>query len=160
MAPRVFTVPQANALIPTMEEILQRIGEHRDEAHRHHERLQLLEVLWGDRLLDPSNPDHREALAHRTALRSAVLAMEREIQQEILGRGVRFPQGGIEHGLMDFPTTWQGRWVLLCWRLGEPRILAWHELDAGYAGRQDLTPRQAQQMGTQPPDPGLPPPGA
>jgi hypothetical protein len=30
------------------------------------------------------------------------------------------------------------REVYLCWRLGEPEVMYWHELDAGFAGRQPL----------------------
>ncbi len=28
--------------------------------------------------------------------------------------------------------------VYLCWKLGEPEVLHWHELDAGFRGRQSL----------------------
>jgi len=31
-----------------------------------------------------------------------------------------------------------GREILWCWQFGEDRIAAWHELDAGFAGRQPL----------------------
>jgi len=31
------------------------------------------------------------------------------------------------------------REVCLCWRLGEPQVMHWHELDAGFAGRQPVT---------------------
>ena len=41
-------------------------------------------------------------------------------------------------GLVDFPSIVDGRMVYLCWRLGEPEVLYWHELDAGYRGRQSL----------------------
>ena len=43
-------------------------------------------------------------------------------------------------GLVDFPSEMNGRHVLLCWRLGEPEVQFWHEVDAGYAGRQPLSP--------------------
>jgi hypothetical protein len=43
-----------------------------------------------------------------------------------------------EMGLVDFPALHQGREVYLCWRLGEAKIVGWHELDAGFAGRQDV----------------------
>ena len=42
-------------------------------------------------------------------------------------------------GLIDFIGRHQGRDVCLCWRLGEERIGYWHELDAGFAGRQPVT---------------------
>ena len=45
---------------------------------------------------------------------------------------------GIEDGLVDFPSLREGRLVYLCWRIGEPDILYWHELDAGFRGRQAL----------------------
>jgi hypothetical protein len=48
-----------------------------------------------------------------------------------------------EVGLIDFPASLAGRPVYLCWRLGEPSVQYWHELDAGFAGRQPLQPRAA-----------------
>jgi hypothetical protein len=41
-------------------------------------------------------------------------------------------------GLIDFPSLMDGRPVYLCWRLGEPEVAHWHELEAGVAGRQKL----------------------
>ena len=42
-------------------------------------------------------------------------------------------------GLIDFPSLRDGRIVLLCWQLGEDeKIEWWHELEAGFAGRQPL----------------------
>jgi hypothetical protein len=43
-----------------------------------------------------------------------------------------------ERGLIDFPAVHDGREILLCWHRGESGIQAWHEVDAGYAARQDL----------------------
>ena len=44
----------------------------------------------------------------------------------------------LDRGLVDFPTLREGREVYLCWVNGEPDIGFWHQLDAGYAGRQEL----------------------
>lgn len=42
-------------------------------------------------------------------------------------------------GLIDFPSMRDGRVVLLCWQLGEDeKIEWWHDLEAGFAGRQPL----------------------
>ena len=42
-------------------------------------------------------------------------------------------------GLIDFPSMREGRIVLLCWQLGEDeKIEWWHEIEAGFAGRQPL----------------------
>jgi len=43
-----------------------------------------------------------------------------------------------EQGLIDFPAVYQDREVYLCWKRGEDKIVAWHEIDAGYSGRQDV----------------------
>ncbi|HET9454735.1 MAG TPA: DUF2203 domain-containing protein, partial [Gemmatimonadaceae bacterium] len=42
-------------------------------------------------------------------------------------------------GLIDFPAVVEGRQVWLCWRLGEPSVQFYHELDAGFGGRKPLT---------------------
>jgi hypothetical protein len=44
----------------------------------------------------------------------------------------------LDRGLVDFPAIREGREVYLCWVEGEDQIAFWHELDAGYAGRQEL----------------------
>ena len=43
-----------------------------------------------------------------------------------------------EKGLVDFPAVHEDREICLCWSSGEESIRFWHELDAGYAGRQDI----------------------
>jgi hypothetical protein len=44
----------------------------------------------------------------------------------------------VNTGLLDFRSLKEGREVYLCWRFGEEDIEFWHELDAGFAGRQPL----------------------
>jgi hypothetical protein len=44
----------------------------------------------------------------------------------------------IARGLIDFPAILDGREVYLCWELGEDEIGWWHDLDAGYRGREPL----------------------
>lgn len=42
-------------------------------------------------------------------------------------------------GLVDFRALLDGRTVYLCWRFGEDTVGYWHELDAGFAGRQPIS---------------------
>ena len=44
----------------------------------------------------------------------------------------------INIGLLDFPALRDGREVYLCWQLGEGEIAFWHEVEAGFAGRQSI----------------------
>ena len=45
----------------------------------------------------------------------------------------------LDRGLLDFPALQDGREVYLCWvEREEDGIAFWHDLDAGYAGREPL----------------------
>jgi hypothetical protein len=61
-----------------------------------------------------------------------------KLVHQILDTGVIVKD--INTGLLDFPCLRDGREIYLCWRLGEERIEYWHEIDAGFAGRQPLDP--------------------
>lgn len=39
-------------------------------------------------------------------------------------------------GLIDFVALRDGREVYLCWKYGEDSIQFWHEIEAGFSGRQ------------------------
>lgn len=147
MTRRAFTVEEANALLPELGRILERIEEIQKGAVVHHERLQLLEVLWGERLRDADNPDHGEFARHRAGLQEAADRIGDLVEREIAGRGIRFPTGGLEHGLLDFPTILDGRWIYLCWQRGESRVGFWHEVDGGFRGRRRITDEEARRMG-------------
>jgi hypothetical protein len=44
----------------------------------------------------------------------------------------------INLGLLDFSALKDGREVYLCWQHGEGDIAFWHEVEAGFAGRQPI----------------------
>lgn len=44
----------------------------------------------------------------------------------------------INLGLLDFPALRNGREVYFCWQYGEEDIAFWHEVEAGFAGRQPI----------------------
>jgi len=56
--------------------------------------------------------------------------------QSILSLGVEIKD--LDRGLCDFPHMREGRIVYLCWQRGEETIEWWHDIDAGFAGRQPL----------------------
>ncbi len=143
----MFTVAEANLLIPSLEIVFAEVDHRMGEVQRVAEKLQVLDVLWGARVLAKDNPDYTEARGFRSEIADLMGEIEEIVEREILARGIRFPSGGLEHGLIDFPTTWQGREVYLCWRRGEPTIEAWHELEEGFVGRQELTLEHVRGMG-------------
>lgn len=144
---RAFTVTAANELIPWVESVFARLDGHRERWQKHSEQLQILEVLWGERVTSTDNPDHDEYLRHRRGLEETSRTVEGIVEQDLRARGVRLPAGGLEHGIVDFPSTYEGRWVYLCWCRGEPRISHWHELDTGFRGRQSVEAEHEIAMG-------------
>ncbi len=46
----------------------------------------------------------------------------------------------VEVGLIDFPAKRFDEKVYLCWKLGEPEVLYWHDLQSGFRGRRLLKP--------------------
>lgn len=54
--------------------------------------------------------------------------------------GCFYKDWGFSIGLVDFPAIINGREVFLCWRSDEEGILYYHDIEAGYAGRQPIPP--------------------
>ena len=147
MKRRIFTVEKANSLLPIVQEAFKAIEFHKAKIRDHGRKLEVLNLLWNDGVAQPSNPDYEAFQVYKRSIENDVSEIERIIQEEIVSRGIRFPVGGIENGLVDFPTTYEGRWVYLCWQNGEPELLYWHETDAGFNGRQRITAEHRRLMG-------------
>ena len=45
---------------------------------------------------------------------------------------------GIKYGLVDFLSLREGKEVYLCWKNPEQQIEYWHDIQAGFAGRQRI----------------------
>jgi hypothetical protein len=127
----LFTVERANRTLPLVRKIVE------DVVRQHR--------LWREKILEL---DLVASAARASEPRERAEDLEREAQvlaREIDGFQHELEQLGIQLkdrrlGLVDFPSEMNGRDILLCWRLGEPEVQFWHELDAGYAGRQPLSP--------------------
>lgn len=154
MPRHAFSVEEANALLPHVRATFRRIRAGMEALRRRADKIAVLDVLWGKEIREPDNPDHDELVAHRRSMARIQRAIERLVEDRLTERGIRFPAGGLEHGLIDFPTTLDGRWVYLCWHAGEDRVEYWHEVTAGFAGRRPITPDVAERMGLQS-DPAL-----
>jgi|SRR5579862_3984119 len=129
--PKLFTPQQANAMLPLLRSILRDVTTLAHELH-----------------------DQQESIQSSTAAKTALTAAHRE---EMVQLEAEFERGrdrmhdyldelqnlGIElkdpfTGLVDFRAKMEGREVYLCWRMDEPEVAHWHELDKGFAGRQKL----------------------
>jgi hypothetical protein len=127
----LFTVDQANRTLPLVRKIVE------DVVVQHRRwRETILELDLVASTARPDEPRDRADVLEREA---QVLAREIDgYQRELEQLGIQLKDRRL--GLVDFPSEMNGRHVLLCWRLGEPEVQYWHEVDAGYAGRQPLSP--------------------
>ncbi|MDE3151362.1 MAG: DUF2203 domain-containing protein [Gemmatimonadota bacterium] len=126
-----FTVDQANATLPLVRKIVA------DVVRVH--------ASWREKILEldlaASSAQAERDRGETERLEREVQALAREIsgfQRELDSLGIELKDPRL--GLVDFPSELNGRRILLCWRLGEPEVQFWHEVDGGYAGRQPLAP--------------------
>jgi hypothetical protein len=129
--PRYFTYDQASRLLPEVERLLRmlqdaRAGHEEAETKLTELRRQLNQA--GGMSLDPARL-RRLAEARDQAVELASYALE-----SITELGVQVKD--LDAGLVDFPTLYRGEEVLLCWRIGEPEILHWHDAVGGFRGRR------------------------
>jgi hypothetical protein len=128
-----FTVEEANAMLPLVRAIVADLAElSRDVLERRHR----LSYLMGDATPNDSDPYQQELVQIQDELEKDTRRL-REYVEELRALGVE-PVHGPE-GVVAFPSTRDGRRVCLSWKLGEPEILHWHEVDAGYRRRKPLT---------------------
>jgi hypothetical protein len=128
---RRFTVDQANRTLPLVRRIVRDIVEsHRAWRHLVRE----FEIATAQSRADYPSPRAME-------LQRDVQRLARDIQgfiAELQELGVEFK--GFDLGLVDFPSEMDGRLIYLCWKLDEDAVTYWHEIDAGFDGRQPLVP--------------------
>jgi hypothetical protein len=125
---KLFSVDEANALLPTVRRIVARIARahERVAASRESAKSVAESVHATGGGFMPGGANYVRAL---TSL------VEGATELESLGVQLK----DYERGLIDFPAMRDGRVVLLCWQLGEGnQIEWWHDLETGYAGRQPL----------------------
>jgi hypothetical protein len=122
---KLFTVEEANALLPRLRELLDDLALHRDALR---EKAPHLEPILA---AASSNGGGRAGSEYGVEAYKLYLAIAR-IQE--LGVFLK----DLDMGLLDFPHERGGRVVFLCWHPPEERIGYWHEIEAGYAGRQPL----------------------
>jgi hypothetical protein len=133
MTERHFTRGEAEALIPRLTEIMERVMKAHGDATARQDRLrevrQHIELAGGGVIDRGAWRDDAEALRRATDAIRAGLA-----DVQALGGAPK----DLTLGLVDFPCLRDGRTVNLCWKYGERDIRFWHGLDEGYAARKPL----------------------
>ena len=128
----MFTLEEANDLVPWLEERFEAMAPLRAELVRQQE--ELLSLLRRRRSNGHSSSE--EEIAETERVVSELTRRLQEAVAEITGRGIQVRDIG--RGLVDFPSNREGDIVYLCWQRGEPSIDWWHPTDTGFAGRRPL----------------------
>ena len=131
MSDREFTLDEANKALAAARAPFEALREtQRRIAPLAEELSQLRERMRGN---GRSHGAREGELADRLA---ALGARARRLIAEVEATGAELK--GLEQGLLDFPTTIEGRPAYWCWQAGEPAIEWWHPRDSGFAGRRRI----------------------
>jgi hypothetical protein len=123
--PKLFTLEEANALLPRLRELLDDLTLHRDALREKAPRLEPILRTAG------ANGGGRAGSEYGVEAYNLYLAIGRIHELGVLLKD-------LDMGLLDFPHEREGRIVFLCWHPPEERVGYWHEIEAGYAGRRPL----------------------
>ncbi|MEP0846145.1 MAG: DUF2203 domain-containing protein [Phycisphaerae bacterium] len=132
--PRRFTVESANQSLVFVRRVVRDVVEHyRDMVGLRARRAELA--------MTESQSAAIEQLSERIAAHVEQLD---ELADELSHVGCELKDW--DTGLVDFAAMLDGRRICLCWRLGEEQITHWHEVDAGFAGRQPIDEHVRQRI--------------
>ena len=123
--PRYFTLQEANETLVTIRPLMDEVQTIREKI------LANQPEAWPAIEKSAGNGGNR-ALSNRVQDFEKLDALVHLIQDT----GVLIKDVNI--GLLDFPALRDGREVYLCWQHGEGEIAFWHEVEAGFAGRQPI----------------------
>ena len=142
MKPHLFSVEEAEALLPDLSSRVTAIMHLHQGIKRTTQEITELFDIWGERVYELSNPDNKfynERLQERANLLE-------ELQHQI--EAIRATGGVVKDltiGLVDFYHEQDGELIFLCWKHGEDRIRYWHGIHEGYSTRKPLGAVAAQQ---------------
>ena len=122
MTAKLYTVEEANGLLPYLAPTLVELREKSEEAMRIRERVE--QAAQGN-----GGSPHRERWSRTLARVTELIERLQEWELELRD---------VATGLVDFPAHIDGQEAWLCWRLGEPEVAYWHSRDTGFSDRRPL----------------------
>ncbi|PWK08996.1 DUF2203 domain-containing protein [Tumebacillus permanentifrigoris] len=131
MGKKYFTLAEANALVPRLEQMLHQLQALKRDLKTKHQRLQETKVSLTNAATVRNDYFFQEEAELEFLMWSA-----NSMLQQILDTGVEVKD--IDTGLCDFYAYQGGQEVFLCWRLGESEITHWHGVYEGFIGRKPI----------------------
>ena len=127
--PRLFTVNEANGLLPVLRPLVEQILENIRRLKG------VSETVIRREQLDPDAPNLMEQLREDDEVLKLVTQIKDWVTT-INGHGCVCK--GVEQGLIDFPCMLGAEVVFLCWQIGEANVAHYHRIEDGFAGRKTL----------------------
>lgn len=131
---KMFTVQEANELIPRLKDLIEKLKRQRDEISAIEMEVDVLEVLYQPPSGNSQSPEVEKRLQDYEKAVNAFYGLIEEIHST--GCFLK----DIETGLVDFYSVYKGRVVYLCWSVDESEVTSWHDIGRGYQSRQPLEP--------------------
>ena len=131
---RIFSVDEANRLIPYLEESLDRLATMGRDVTVLKREIDVLRAIAGSGVSE-ANADLR-ALKEKEDTYTSMVERFRIALAEVSKQGCIIRD--LELGLVDFYSMGRDQIVCLCWRRGERRVEHWHPVDEGFSGRRPL----------------------
>lgn len=122
MEERLYTVQEANELLPFLAPTLVELREKFEEAAHIKRKM--------------ATASRSNGWSTARDEWTSKLARVDELMDRINEWGIQLRD--IHTGLVDFPGIREGEEIWLCWRLGEPEVAYWHSRDEGFGGRRPL----------------------
>ena len=135
---RLFTVNEANELLPKLRPLVEQILENIRRLKSASENVIRKEQL------DAEAPDLMDRLRGDAEVARLIGQVQGWVD-EINAHGCVCK--GVEQGLVDFPCMLGAEVVFLCWQLGEPNVGFWHRIEDGFAGRKPLLDGESSDPG-------------
>ncbi len=127
---KYYTVAEANATLPLLRSILRDVTELAASLKERHQR------LVGLQSAGKIDQAHQEEIQHFVAEFESDQERMKAFEDEL--KELKIELKDYLTGLIDFPCLMDNREVYLCWRLGEPEVNHWHEIDKGFGGRKKI----------------------
>jgi hypothetical protein len=136
--PRIWTVEEANARLPTLGKLLDQLREWAMRLSEVHSELRRLSAFWGTEIDSPDHADHH--LKER--LEAEWKNLSRRLDESIDSlRAEAIEVKALDTGLVDFYSVEAGELVFLCWRREEPAVAFYHTLEGGFRNRRPIPER-------------------
>lgn len=132
MRERHYTLEEANATLPWLEEVMDRMVPLRERLEA--QQIELMSLMQQRSGNGAASRDQEIEESQKTM--DDLAQQLRQDLQEITGRGILVRD--IVRGLVDFPSDRDGQTIFLCWLRGEPQIDFWHGTIEGFGSRKPL----------------------